>query len=259
MTCGITIRDRLAERGGHSLEAGHAPADDAEAVDHRRMAVDANHRVGINERARARLFGAHDARQVFEIDLVTDAAAGGNYAQPPEGVVAPAQKPVTLRIPLVFEGCVAAERVGARGVVGDDRMIDDEVDRNHRIDAFGIASEPQHCVAHRRQVADQRNAGGVVHHDANRPEMDLAAGPGPLEPRLQRRNVIRASVPAARWRSTFSSTTLSVYGRRATPGIPSFAAARGCGTDTCERRRELGQRARTVGCWRIFLRWSMAG
>ena len=42
-------RHRLAERARAAFEAADAPAEDAEAVDHRRMAVHAEHRVRIRE------------------------------------------------------------------------------------------------------------------------------------------------------------------------------------------------------------------
>ena len=38
---------RLAEHAGLGLDAAHAPADDADAVDHRRVAVGADQRVGV--------------------------------------------------------------------------------------------------------------------------------------------------------------------------------------------------------------------
>ena len=39
--------DRLAEHAGLGLDAAHAPADDADAVDHRGVAVGADQRIGI--------------------------------------------------------------------------------------------------------------------------------------------------------------------------------------------------------------------
>ena len=44
-------RDRLPEHGGFGLDAADAPAHDAEAVDHRRVRVGADERVGIGEQA----------------------------------------------------------------------------------------------------------------------------------------------------------------------------------------------------------------
>ena len=38
---------RLAQHAGFGLDAAHAPADDADAVDHRRVAVGADERVGV--------------------------------------------------------------------------------------------------------------------------------------------------------------------------------------------------------------------
>ena len=43
--------DRLAEHDGFGLDAADAPADDAQAVDHGRVAVGADERVGQRDRA----------------------------------------------------------------------------------------------------------------------------------------------------------------------------------------------------------------
>ena len=70
--------DRLAEHRRLGLDAADAPADDADAVDHRRVAVGADERVGVVDRRRA--FGRRRAlvdaaREVLEVDLVDDAEA----------------------------------------------------------------------------------------------------------------------------------------------------------------------------------------
>ena len=51
--------DRLAQHAGLGLDAAHAPADDADAVDHRRVAVGADQRVRIVD---VRRFGARRGR-----------------------------------------------------------------------------------------------------------------------------------------------------------------------------------------------------
>ena len=69
-------RHRLAEHRRLGLDAADAPAEHAEAVDHRRVRVGPDERVGVGlQRALVRgLVGReHDARQVLEVDLVDDA------------------------------------------------------------------------------------------------------------------------------------------------------------------------------------------
>ena len=65
-------RERLAEHRGLGLDAADAPAEHAEAVDHRRV------RVGADERVRERDAVAvlDDPREVLEVHLVADAGAG---------------------------------------------------------------------------------------------------------------------------------------------------------------------------------------
>ena len=63
---------RLAEHAGLGLDAADAPADHADAVDHRGVAVGADQRVGIAD-AFGRL--VHAGREVLEVHLVADADA----------------------------------------------------------------------------------------------------------------------------------------------------------------------------------------
>ena len=71
-------RDRLAEHRRLRLDPADAPAEHAEAVDHRRVAVGADQRVGIGDRRRrpASVDAPDAAGDIFEIDLVADAGAG---------------------------------------------------------------------------------------------------------------------------------------------------------------------------------------
>ena len=112
--------------------------------------------------------------EIFEVDLVADAGAGRHDAEIVEGRLAPAQEPVALAVPLVFEVDVLGE--GARGaeIVDDDRMVDDEVDRDQRVDPLGVAAERAHGVAHGGEVDDGRHAGEILHQHARRAEGDLA-------------------------------------------------------------------------------------
>src|SRR6218665_1166573 len=63
---------RLAQHRGLGLDAAHAPADHADAVDHRGVAVGADQRIGIMNAVSGLM---HAARQILQIDLVHDAEA----------------------------------------------------------------------------------------------------------------------------------------------------------------------------------------
>jgi hypothetical protein len=52
--------------------------------------------------------------------------------------------------------------------VDDDRVVDDEIDGNERVDLLGIAAERHHRVAHRGKIDDGGNAGEVLHQHARR-------------------------------------------------------------------------------------------
>ena len=87
----------LAEHGGFRLDAADAPAEHGEPIDHGGVGIGADQRVGIGELAGHRLavdLGValrreHGLREIFEIDLVADAGAGGHHAEVLERAAAP--------------------------------------------------------------------------------------------------------------------------------------------------------------------------
>ena len=134
-------RDRLAQHRRLGLDPADAPAQHRKPVDHRRMAVGADQRVGIGDGLAALVGRPHHLRQIFEIDLVADAGAGRHDAEIVERALAPAQERIALAVALELDLDVLGERVLAAEIVDHHRMVDDEIDRRERIDALRIAAE----------------------------------------------------------------------------------------------------------------------
>ena len=67
--------------------------------------------------------------------------SGGTTRKLVERALAPAQELVALAVALELELGVAGERVGRAEHVGDDRMVDDQLGRDQRVDLAGIAAE----------------------------------------------------------------------------------------------------------------------
>ena len=84
-------RHRLPQHGRLGLDAADAPAQHAQPVDHRRVRVGADQRVGIRQRGRAigRLGPEDDPGQVLEVDLVDDPRVRRNDAEIIEARFAP--------------------------------------------------------------------------------------------------------------------------------------------------------------------------
>ena len=74
---------------------------------------------------------------------------------------------------------MSLERLGRAELVDHHAVVDDEVDRDQRIDLLRVAAELLHRVAHRGKVDHRRNAGEVLHQHARRAILDLA-GDAPL-------------------------------------------------------------------------------
>ena len=105
-------RDRLAEHRRLGLDPADAPAEHAEPVDHRRVRVGADERVGVGLRDAVDLALEDDPAQVLEVDLVADPGRRRHDAEVVEGLLAPAQEGVALAVALVV--AVGVDVEGAR-------------------------------------------------------------------------------------------------------------------------------------------------
>ena len=74
---------------------------------------------------------------------------GGTTRRSPERRLRPAQQLVALAVALVLAGDVEGERRRRPELVDLDRVVDDEVSRDERIDLGRVAAEVGHRVAHR--------------------------------------------------------------------------------------------------------------
>jgi hypothetical protein len=189
--------DGLAEHGRLGLDATNAPAEHADAVDHRgvRVGADAGVRVGLHH-AVVELLREHDPGEVLDVDLVDDAGARRDDLEVVEGLLAPPQELVPLAVALVLDLDVALDGVGLTEDVDDDGVINDQLGRRQRIDLRRIAAEVLHGLAHGGQVHHAWHAGEVLHHHASGRELDLRARLGVRVPVRQGLDVLGRDVRA---------------------------------------------------------------
>ena len=154
------------------------------------MRVGAEHGVGEGLGVPVAGAAADHLGQVLEIHLVDDARIGRHDAEVPERVLPPAEKGVALAVALELALDVHPKRRRRAEGVDLHRVVDDEIGGLERIDARGIAAEPAHGVAHRREVDDRRHAGEVLEEHARGHEGDLAVGHAPGLPGEQRLDVV---------------------------------------------------------------------
>ena len=226
--------NRLAEHRGFRLDAADTPAEHGEAVDHGRVRIGADERIGIGELDRLGLavgfvfflVGPDRLGEIFQIDLMADAGARRHDAEIVERALAPFQEAIALAIALIFELDVLLEGFRRAEIVDDDGMIDDEIDRHERIDLLRIAAELGHRVAHRGQIDDGGNAGEILHEHARRPKGDLACRPC-RDRRATSATAWMSSLVTERpssKRSRFSRSTFIEKGRFEMPLSPFFSA-----------------------------------
>ncbi len=174
--------DRLAQHGGFGLDAAHAPAEHAGAVDHGCVAVGAVQRVRVGEGLAAD-FGRPDGlADVFEVDLVADAGAGRHHAEVLERFLAPAQEGVAFAVALELDGDVLLQRLRRAGKIDHDGVIDHQVHRHQRVHALRIALQAGDAVAHGGEVDYCGHAGEILHQDAGRLERYFLGAAAGLQP-----------------------------------------------------------------------------
>ena len=109
----------------------------------------------------------------------------------------PPQKRVALAVALELELGVAPKREALAEHVDLDRVVDDQLDRDERVDLRGVAAELRDRVAHRGEVDDRRDVGEVLHEHAARGERDLRRRLGRRIPSGERLDVAGRDLLAA--------------------------------------------------------------
>src|SRR5450830_1313513 len=175
----------LAQHARFRLDAAHAPADHADAVDHGGVRVGADQGVRVVHVAGFLACVVHAACQVFQVDLVDDAEAWWHDAEGVECLHAPFHELVTLVVTREFQFHVQVQRfLFAVGIDGH-RVVDDQVDRHQRFDFLGVDAHFCSHVTHGGQVGQQWYAGEVLQHDARDYERDLVGALGGRAPARQ--------------------------------------------------------------------------
>ena len=210
--------DRLAEHRRLGLDAADTPAEHAEAVDHRGVAVGADTGVGVGHLGAVALADHDGASQVLDVDLMHDAGAGGDDLEVVEGALAPAQKLVALAVALVLDLDVAFERVGAAEDVHDDGVVDHELSGGQRIHLVDVPAQVTDRLAHGGQVDDAGHAGEVLHDHAGRRELDLDARVGRRVPIGDRVDVVLGDVGAVFGAQQVLREHLEAVGKFLRPG-----------------------------------------
>ena len=172
-TFGNQHGDRLPEHRRLRLDAADAPAEHAQPIHHRRVAVGPNQGVRVGDDGAVLFAGPDGAREVFQIHLVADAGAGRHHAEIVESALPPAQEPIALAVALHLDGDVVVERLGIAETVHHHRVVDHQIHRRERIDDVRILAGRRHRAAHGGQIGDAGHAGEVLHQHPRRAVGDL--------------------------------------------------------------------------------------
>ena len=219
--------ERLAEHHRLGLDAADAEAEDAEPVDHRRVRVGADERVGDRERAPSSR-SCDDRPRCSRLTWWTMPMPGGTTRKPSNAPCAQRSSCVALAVALVLAVDVAgvgelACRTRRPGRSGRSRGRTGTSGSTRA----GVAAGAGHRGAHRREVDDRGHAREVLQHDAR--GLERHRGPRRARARVARERLDVRSLTCfpPPWRSRFSSRILTVWGSRESRRLRVRRGARG--------------------------------
>ncbi len=140
------------------------------------MAVRSHQRVGIGNRSALKLGLKDHLSQILQIDLMHYAGGWRNNAEITEGRLSPAQKGVPFPIPFILSLHVELKGVGLTKEIHLNRMIDDQVHRDQRINSVRVFSHLGHGITHHGQIHQGRKPGKVLKENSRRCESDFPIG-----------------------------------------------------------------------------------
>ncbi len=179
--------DRHAEHDALGLQPADAPAEHADSVDHGRMAVGTDQRIGHCPVHTVLFPVGDDRRQPFEVYRVHDPCAGRVHGKAVECVRRPFHEAVALGIALHFARHVARARIGAAENVDRKTVVGRYVHGQYGIEQRRIAAGLGKSGPCGGNVDERRTARGVVHQHATRRECDFGIASAARDPAVDQR------------------------------------------------------------------------
>src|SRR5215470_11177790 len=102
-----------------------------------------------------------------------DADSRRNELESLECLLSPFEKLIALAVALELHLQIQLQRARRAEEIHLHRVINDEVNRNKRLNNLRIAPEPLHSAAHRGEIDNQRNSSEVLQNNARNNEWDL--------------------------------------------------------------------------------------
>ena len=153
-------RHRLAEHRRLGLDPADAPAEHAQAVDHRGVRVGAQ--ADVRDTPEPSPLHRRPAARYSRLTWCMMPVPGGTTSKLPQRPLAPAQEAVALARCARTRARRCARTRRACRTVGHHRVVDHQLGRDERVDRSRVAAERGHGVAHRGQVDERGYAVGVV-------------------------------------------------------------------------------------------------
>src|SRR5690606_27354257 len=137
---------------GFGFNTTHTPAQNAQAVNHRRVSVGAHTAVGVDQSHVLAFFGPDNMTNVLDVQLVHDAFAGRHDSHAIKVAGTPAQEGKALAVTLVFACQVDVGRLGVGPAVHLQGVVNNDVNRDLGAHAAGVTPGCLYAFAQGRHV-----------------------------------------------------------------------------------------------------------
>ncbi len=149
----------MAEHDRFGFDAANSPAEDAQPIDHRRVAIGAHQCVC----EPTTVFLTGDIGNPLEIYLVDNPSPRGDGTESFKTLLTPFEEFITLHISLVFNFQISLLGIGENtGVIHLHAVVDDQVNRNLGIDLFRISTQGHHRIAESGDIDHRGNSGEIL-------------------------------------------------------------------------------------------------
>ena len=168
----------LAEHSCLGFDATNTPTDNTQTIDHGRVRVSTDERVGIIDHTVCVWSGKHPLREILEVHLVNDADTGRHNAEGLECLLSPFEKLVPLAVALEFHVQIQLERLGRTIEIHLHRVVHNEIHGHEGFDDRGIAAEAFDCGAHSGEVHQKWHASEILKDNASDNKGNFLLGGG---------------------------------------------------------------------------------
>jgi len=163
--------NRLSEHPRFGFDTSDTPSNHSKSIDHGRVRIGTHQSIGI-----IYLAGIQYAFcKVFQINLMDDSDTWWNHLEGIKSLHPPFQELVSFPVSSEFLVQIAIHGVSGSCEIHLDRVVDDQIDRNERLDDFWILIQTIDGRTHCGKINQQGDSREVLQDDTSNDKWDFGS------------------------------------------------------------------------------------